>query len=879
MIDLVQLVSMLHSLDFQSLDLSIFLIYTLRPMNFLKYINLFIIIPVGFIQPFYGISNIAINSENDSIQIFSVDQKDLDEDGLPDLTIIACTFATENDRVLVYDQNGDMSKGNIWYEITDFRDDIWIFDVGADGTAQLILVFEVVDEKHTVMIYDDISGDGQVNYQIVGDRVIIEESDFWHIKVETKIAWDVQKGVAFTKLIFLIDGYAGLGRGVGRIIDDQNQGIDGIVDWHLEYGDKDGDGIIDYQIQRATSPFLLEYDYAGLHKTVIFSKISDSKPVPYENIIFWPLLTSKHYYEEYRYFDHPPAIAIDWETGTIDLIGNLGFPIENGYHIYSRLPLEKGTINPVNFENPMAYYDMAADQDGWAELQVRFDVAVPYDPYFPYTGGVKTPNVEVNVSWDQDNDNRWDYKMNLAANDPIEEIVTFPDFAVKSVPYEEIVPWVLDHTWDIAMLVQDYQPRRDSEGMFGKGWMVHRGYADEARIEPSWVKREYMMGFSSQPPTEYYQDIQEGMRGEYSFQYFDTPRIYLSTIDRQLHLHAAEKGVWNLGDRRYLRYVNLDEDAYLDQWREERNGSMFQQLNYYQGMLVFCGNGRVRIKPVDIEPSLLETQPPGSHETWSALWAELDRYQPTFAPDDLEAMLAQFEGPELSIAGASLRDFRLAGEGFRFILKLESNFSIDGPDLIGLYELAPGEYVVAYDGAGFTVRSLTPAAANLADLHLEAETGDPPHLGQWASLRGELRNEGLADLHDLEICAHFSGPLGETEVLTTTVNLLGGETSQALDLPWALPSEGTWQIKVGSDCQDDEGVYQEPSRVLASTTIDIQPPEGPPNSWLLTLGGMLTEMSAWLLVMFYAAIALLAGVSAFLWARANQAGDQSEEKP
>ena len=93
-----------------------------------------------------------------------------------------------------------------------------------------------------------------------------------------------------------------------------------------------------------------------------------------------------------------------------------------------------------------------------AELQVRFDVTVPYDPYFgkahrarfgiPYTGQVEMPNLEVNYSWDQDNDGRWDYKMSVSANYAIDEVVEFPDFAVKSVPYDQIIPWVKNRTWD-----------------------------------------------------------------------------------------------------------------------------------------------------------------------------------------------------------------------------------------------------------------------------------------------------------------------------------------------------------------------------------------------------------------------------------------------
>lgn len=675
----------------------------------------------------------------------------------------------------------------------------------------------------------------------------------------------------------LIDGYDGLQLFMGADTHDLSNAPDGVIDWQIEIGDKDGNGVIDYLLQRIINPILASYQSARLRGTHIRVQMADRIPTPYEDFVFWPLLVGRDSAVG-AYFDHTPAVAVDWSTGVIFRIGILGYPIENGYHVLSHLPLEKHHLNTLNWEVPMAYYDMADDQDGWPELQVRFELAVPYDPYFPrpYEGQIETPNLEVTQSWDQDNDNRWDYKISLGANYEIDEVIEFPDFDIKVVPHDKIISWIRDRTWDVALFVFDDLPKRDSEGMLGRGWFLFRGYAGGERFNQTGVKDQYLMGFSDKPPVEAFQDIQEGMRGEYSFQYFNTPRIYLSAIDRQLHLHSAEKGVWNWGEGRYLRYENLDGDAYLDQWREEHDGSVIQQLNYAQGMFIYGGNSSVRIIPTEINQSLIETQPPGSYEEWTALSAELERYQQTFAPDDLAAMLAQFSGPELSIQGASLRDFRLAGEGFRFVLALQPGYRLEGEDLLHLGSTDTGEYVVVFDGAGFTVRPLTPAAASLADLRLEAAAGAPPQLGQWANLRGELRNQGLEDLHDLALCAYFTDPLGETQVLTTTIALLAGESSQVLEMAWAPDSAGEWGLTVGSDCQREDGSYQEPNHVLASTRVDVQPAEGPPTNWLLTLGGLLPQTAPWLLIFVFVAIALLAGGAAFLWFRSYQAPDQDQ---
>ena len=586
-----------------------------QPLNMTK--------PLQFAPPEMTFSS----NPQSKISKVSITQLDEDEDGTPEITILDTSFYSPKDRIIVLDGAQNMVWGDDPYLVTDFTDDVWIFDAGADGTAQLIVDFNVQEGKYIALVYDDMNGDGRVSYNQAGDQVIIDESNYWHVKVETSHPWKEAGGLFDTNVTFYVDANSTTKPGMSS-----TKGNDGIVDYEINIGDKNGDGINDYYLN---------------DKSIVYVQAKARKPTPYTNIVFWPLLVSKHAYEEYRYFDHPPVMAIDWQTGTIDRMGILGYPIEDGYHIYSWLSLEKGMVNAANFENPMAYWDMANDQDGWPELQVRFQEAIANDPYFPSypkQGSVKTPNVEVNYSWDQNNDNRWDYKINLNANYSIDEVVDFPDFAVKSVPYEELIPWVRNRSWDIAMLIFDGSPSQDSEGMFGKGWMIDRGYYDGESVEPAGVSTQYMVGFSDQPPYKYYQDIQEFMRGEYNFQYFDTPKVYLSSLDRQLHLYKAQSGVWNLGDGKYVRYANLDGDAYLDQWMDEQDGNVIQQLNYNDGFFVYNGNSSVVLKQTKVEPAVFETQPPGSNKEWLTLDAQLKASQATLSPTDFTGMLAQMDG-------------------------------------------------------------------------------------------------------------------------------------------------------------------------------------------------------------------------------------------
>ena len=45
--------------------------------------------------------------ESSPIDILNIEQIDNNKDGKPNVTIIDCSFSTKNDRVIIFDQNGD----------------------------------------------------------------------------------------------------------------------------------------------------------------------------------------------------------------------------------------------------------------------------------------------------------------------------------------------------------------------------------------------------------------------------------------------------------------------------------------------------------------------------------------------------------------------------------------------------------------------------------------------------------------------------------------------------------------------------------------------------------------------------------------------------
>lgn len=382
--------------------------------------------------------------------------------------------------------------------------------------------------------------------------------------------------------------------------------------------------------------------------------------------------------------------------------------------------------------------------------------------------------------------------MNLAANYPVDQVVEFPDFAVKSIPYDEIIPWVRNQTWNVAMLVQHIEGTTDGEAMYGQGWLIERGYQDGKYFAPTGLQSSYLRGLSDRYPIERYQDIDEGMRGEYNFEYADTPRIYLSALDRQLHLFSAQAGVWNLGNGRYIRYDNLDADAYVDEWQEENDGLVVQQLNYGHGVYIHNGMGNVQVKQTDMGPALLETQPPGDYEEWQRLDTQLQASQIDLRPEDFTGMLGLLPGPAMEIYGAEARGYRPTSQGgFRFVLELTPDYRVSGPDLLGLDGLAPGKYVVENHDGAFTITPLGPSQLSLGiDQSIVESTASPAKI--------IIDNTGSADASDLILVLEGKNNDGTTiEVARQPVQALAGQTTQApVDIPSTLAAGGALRARL-----------------------------------------------------------------------------------
>jgi hypothetical protein len=767
----------------------------------------------------------------DELIVPQVTQTDEDGDGVPERTDIRLDFGTGNDLVQIYDRAGNMQASVDWQKATDFEDDLWIFDARIDQKADLVIDFHREGESLVADLYDDRDGDGKVSYSTARGQVAVTEPKGPTIRVVSLDGWWQRDNKVNFNLYLEIDGPVRASftspavRWRSAPAGSLPSMADGDPDVTILVRDVDNDGRPDYDLRQVLSTSAIWTKYGT--ELVVNSRDSEA---PIIDSLFWPYLGGLTGYMK-RNGESMPPIQLDWSPGRISLVAE--FVASRGgdsnWFVYSFDRFGAGEDVYANFENPFAFYDLASDLDGVPELAARSEYYGPLEPIFP--GGLLPHPIEnIRYSWDQDNDGAWDFSVNLIGRHPISKVVTFPEFAVQTVPYDEFANWIIEHEWDTGVLVAvEGISYSSSEGIY------------EGSVR-AW-RDSYVTGQTSFPDMEQVHDVRAGLRLEYTPYLQAQAWLYLSPVDRRLHLRNAQGGVWNVDDALRVRYADLDGDGYLDQWqvtteaprgsraaghtgREDTaqhpvSGEVVASLRLAGGILIYGDSGQVRLVSAMAEPSLFETLPPRDHREWLSLGQQLERHAADFAPDALLEMANQLQGPTTHIQGATLADFRLTEDGFRFVLDLQPGFQvIDDTNRLDVNDLTDGSYLVTYDSE-FQVRPLTPPKLTVPQGGITTEPPSPEQ-GDWATIRVVVSNKRLQDATSVPIKVYASRPEGQPFLLAEEQLFIPGEGEGVLEFGWWPVEAGEWAIRVEADTSNAV-----PTRIdlgtISSLHLDVHP--------------------------------------------------------
>lgn len=724
-----------------------------------------------------------------------MEQKDANIDGRPDQTTWLADYNQETFRITVLDGGSDMLPSNTWQEVSDFRNDTWLFDRLDDGQIDLVIQFrEDPSGSLSARLWDDQNGDGQVKVDLTTGLAVVRESVYPTLVIQTTADWTLPDGTINPNLEFNYDGAAPnldyVTQDVVKVLDNLVK-IDGQPDFQVKIVDTDQDGRIDFSHNQVLSA--ISNNYGIRRNTMKINPGKHSSP-PVEEAFYWPLLNFQAIYDYENYFDTPVFVDINWAQAKISDFGITGYPVEQGYHIINLNPWEKGRLNQVNFENMMAYYDLAANQDGLPELFIRH-------VYWPSVDSLYTPNPsrpvnEIRYSWRVRDTHRinWDYGLSLLGSNPITSTVTYGEFPLQLLPYPELPAWVVNCAWvNATFLAVEALEYLSTEGVYE--WPTLGGVVNDVSLpatdprrvvyDSHRVQNGCMTGGGSCDLSSLYNDIRIGMRAEYG-QIDSSVRLFRSPIDRRLHLTGLDLGVWRLDEQNLIRYYDRSGDGYADLWQHESNGIIFSTLAWTPDYLFLASFDQLAIKKISLPVADYETRPPVDHQTWQAMVQAL-ALDPTRLPGSLQAMFDQFPGEVQRITQVQKFVAEQAVGGMRFLTDLSPNHRSQGPVFLDLEQISSGEYLIT-PGQALSIAPIRLSEINLSLLPLRQPllTGQPGELILVVSNRGDLEAAGRVVVE----MQRDSQPL---KALDQAISLYADQQRQVL-VSWQPPLEGNWQL-------------------------------------------------------------------------------------
>jgi hypothetical protein len=729
--------------------------------------------------------------------VLNLVQIDLNSDGLPDLTTWESVLDGSQVMISVYDGSGNMQNSGDWSIATDFIDDTWLFDYMADDKVDLAIRFRhPAPDQYIASIWDDQSGDGFVSIEERQGELIFEGSDYPSLTVLSQGYWTQPDGRINADLLFEFDGFAPNMSFITYTIFDKIKGlfiVDGRQDYQVRVVDQNKDGIIDFVHNQILADVPADY---GVWRNTVKVNPNNLRDTQNGLAFFWPLFNYIPQYSQENYFSSPPYIQVDWNKGKINDFGLTGYPIESGYHVVNFNAWDTGMINRANFENAMAYYDLAENQDDLPELHIRHVYWPPGDPYF-YQPSI--PINELRYSWriHPSQSLTWDYSLDLSGSNAIDSTVDFAGFRVQMIPYADLPNWGLEKKWvNATFQAVEMGEYLSSEGIYE--WSTTEGVIVDvtmARDDPRAVvqnSREFEAGCLLGGPDcdlgPYLTDIAVGLRGEYAFLNNDIARLYLSPIDRRLHLRNASLGLWRLASDSVIQMQDISGDGYLDLWQQKVGDQITSTLIWTPTRLIFTKEDQIVVKNISIPALEFETLPPRNHEEWQ----ELNEYllaDENNRPGSLLAMFNQFEGELSIIQGAKIGAVHAWPGGLRFNLRLLSGYSIQGDERLGIENEIAGDYQVSLLDR-WDIQPLVPQLPRINLL--------PPNAAQRASqpinIQVQIENPGMQDFPDSYMILEAGRGEQVLEILRQPVDILAGE-NQIFSNAWQPVGSGFWTLR------------------------------------------------------------------------------------
>ncbi len=753
------------------------------------------------------------------------------------------------------ESSAELSEDGPWWRLGNAKTDAYLLSWSEDQLIDLVLDFSMENGKPVARLYVPKTMDMRESIIIESGRYTMSPD----LGPDLIIRSNREDWVEDGKPVFDLEGY-------------EANPTTGELEWEIRIGEEEP-GVPGWFIRES----LLEDGGVASPLFGVTQRVDESVPFEMAEPLMptWPYLSAV---DQEGHWGLIQPVFFSHETRVLEQNWS-------GFHIGGMYQINSISLPPAtDFESPFAFYRFDEDAGRYANLVVRSDIWPEGHRHGPLP--YYAQRTAVRMSWTTDRPDRWRYSLSVNGPHKHDQTVTVGDTEVVAIEYDEYPEWILSREWPGVTFVEATEGETGSEGIY------------DFSVEDNYPVTEWLSGIRLASPTEPqevpeeideltletleheplanlhapYLDfpqihplrLREGFRGEFSLEYPGQPELYVSPFDNRIHLKHAAEGIWNLGDGAVLRWKNRDGGEFIDSWWIEKvpertstlidrvsiasPGRVSRSLDHLDNYLIYMDSGTIEILDLDEPPEYDAVPIPEGVESWED-FVGIDRQieQRTRDPLRLRQWLQAQPGESQVIDKARAHGLRKTDDGFRFVLEIRTRSRSTGNEFLDIGELAPGSYLVNYDGE-FSIVELTPAelSASLTDSPRQAL--DP------GTIALTLRNRGLQDLEDASLSLLVTNSDGyEQEIGPFSIDVQGTGV-RTIPVDWTAPYGATWTVTPLLENSDGEEF------ALASSVIQVEPAPEATRSQMLLLG-----TSGTLLLVGTLALLAFSGMAGISW--------------
>lgn len=705
------------------------------------------------------------------------------------------SFPLPDEHATVYDENKN--------GVPDMVGDTWVFNDSQSNKADLIIRFRLAPGL-TAFFYDDVDGNGQVDYSIGATELQILESS-WRAQVLARDNdWFLPGGLPDWNLDVQIDGKFSFINGVSAIPRQDSCGNLRLTTTAIQLLDKN---VEDGSTTRVHSNFLARYWDLNQDGVPDYEWHNTQNAGPFD-----VLIVNKSPNLRYKLAHRLPILdTVLWTDSSKARIWAVRFLIpdsgtEASYVLSFDHTVVPGSVS-VGVEDPTAYYSLQEGNHCVHDLKVQ---AISLD-HEQRQSGLAAYN-QVRYSWMPDNGGG-QYRLFLIGQAFINRVNTYPMFSVTHIPYEDLPSFALDNQWVGASFAEMEDTTR----------IVNIGDLPENPFYISILDKTLMRPGALQLP-ERYLPVFLSLREEYNLSsYNNRPLLYMSSIDRRVHLLGAEQGMiifsadttnaWpgfdfsreslqtgHLVIQSATSYSDTDQDGYIDTWIYQENEKPVTALVIRPDAALLASSNRLMVKrlPANFKPSVWDLRPPVTEAEWKTYNDGLSAVKDNRRSlKDLAGIFNDLPGDVSLLSNTSLTSVsRNAGKLITQITT--SGFSVSGsvPFNIGVGgRVQAGAYVLYKDAENFVLQPVSVVPLQISSLDLKRTDPAPP--GQFAVLFFNIQNPGNVDANTrLQIWDQSNS---DKVLMQDRELVIPAYDKVDIDVPWLPVSSGNHRILVQVD--------------------------------------------------------------------------------